>query len=296
MKLLGIQLGACILSLLPATVSGRPAGESGVDVDKRAAAISTSVYDDLVYYFRYASSTYVSTCSKPNGNTLITRIHDPVTDTQGFIVRDDKRKEFVAAFRGSTTATDWWIDASLALTKFVSTGVNAPAGASVHTGWLAAWNSVATDVIDTIREGLEEYPGYSIATTGHSLGGTLSSIAAISLKQNFQNVTVRMFTYGQPRTGNSVYADFVNQQLGSKNIFRGVHTLDGAPTMIPITVGYRHHGVEYWQYLEPSSPFTVRQCNNGGEDITCSTSIPSSGINAYHLAYFGITAGLAYCS
>lgn len=77
-------------------------------------------------------------------------------------------------------------------------------------------------------------------------------------------------------------------------------TLMFLSSIIPVTFGYRHHGIEYWQTtvcacwfnnkqpfwaLKPQDPATtnsIRQCN-GGEDFTCSTSIPSGGINAQHL-------------
>lgn len=33
-----------------------------------------AVYDDLVFYFQYASSAYSTTCASPNGNTLVTEV------------------------------------------------------------------------------------------------------------------------------------------------------------------------------------------------------------------------------
>lgn len=69
--------------------------------------------------------------------------------------------------------------------------------------------------------------------------GALSSLAGISLQQNFPENTVRMYTYGkatsitlwskaesrllisgQPRTFNPTGANFVNAQFGSR-AFRG---------------------------------------------------------------------------
>lgn len=79
------------------------------------------VYDDLVLYVQYAFSAYASTCPSPNGNTLITEVGkrryssvfgrsvdlivlqqfgDNLTDTQGFIARDDTRQEVVVSLRG----------------------------------------------------------------------------------------------------------------------------------------------------------------------------------------------------
>jgi hypothetical protein len=258
-------------------------------------SISQSTFNDLVFYFQYASSAYSDICLKPNGNTLVTMINNVVTDTQGFIARDDNRKEIVVSLRGSTSATDFLVDSEIALIPFVSPGVNPPAGSTAHAGFLTAWNSVANTVLSTVRSQLAAHPGYSLVSTGHSLGGALSSLAGISLKQNFPGSSVRMFTYGQPRTYNPTGAFFINQQFGN-SAFRAVHTTDGVPTIIPQSLGYRHHGVEFFQSPDPASAATTKQCAADGEDPTCSDSIPSAGIDAAHLTYFNILAATPFCT
>jgi hypothetical protein len=94
-----------------------------------------------------ASSAYVTTgCARPNGNTLVSTIDNAATDTQGFIARDDTRKEIVVALRGrsaesahlascmvhlifgSTSLQDFVTDAGIALVPFLSPGVSAPGG------------------------------------------------------------------------------------------------------------------------------------------------------------------------
>ena len=32
------------------------------------------LYEDLVHYFKYASSAYIPICLKPNGNTLVSKV------------------------------------------------------------------------------------------------------------------------------------------------------------------------------------------------------------------------------
>jgi hypothetical protein len=75
-----------------------------------------------------------------------------------------------------------------------------------------SWNAVAPTVISTVRAQVAAQPGYQLVSTGHSLGGALfiflrfyqsharpgalSSLAGISLQQNFPGNTVRMYTYG----------------------------------------------------------------------------------------------------
>jgi len=263
------------------------------NVEKRA--VSSAVYSTLTWYFQYASSSYSSTCAKPNGNTLVTTLNDVATDTQGFIARDDTKKEIVVALRGSTSATDFLTDADIALVSYTSPGVSSPSGTMAHLGFLTAYNSVASTIISTVKAQLAAHPGYGLVSTGHSLGGALSSLAGVSLKANFPSSTVYMYTYGQPRTGNPAYAAYVDSLFGTTNVFRSVNYIDGVPTIIPTYDGYRHHGVEYWAYTAIASASTIKVCS-GDEDLTCSDSIPSEGIDAAHLTYYGIFASTTFCT
>jgi len=271
-------------------------------------AVPTTVYNDLIFYLKYASSAYTLICPQPNGKSLVNTFKNILTETQGFVARDDGRKEIVVALRGSLSVTDIITDASLILTPFISPGVAAPWGTLVHSGFLLGWNSVSLQVLSSVGLQLRTHPGYSLVTSGHSLGGALASLAAMSLKANFPSTNVTLYTYGQPRTGNSNFADWVNSEIGN-NVFRAVHTFDGVPTIIPTgelpafqkqntdkrDVGYRHHGVEYWQNPDPASENSTRRCAEQGEDPECSASIPSTGVNIAHLSYFGIPAITPFC-
>jgi len=252
----------------------------------QGSGIPQSTYDDLVRYTKYSSGAYQLVCPKPMGNTLVESFYHLVTDTQGFIARDDSRKEIVVAFRGSQKPSDLLIDFSLSLVPLQSPGLSDVEGAYVHIGFLTAYNFVASHVISVVKSQLAAYPDYTIVSTGHSLGGALASIAGLSLKSNLPGAFIKLYTFGQPRTGNGAYADLVEKVLGYSNIFRAVHTFDGVPTMVPRFFGYRHHSIEYWQFAEPAEPANV-QCCLGPEDPMCSNSIPTGSINLPHMVYFG---------
>ncbi|KAF4610721.1 hypothetical protein D9613_007122 [Agrocybe pediades] len=266
---------------------------SPVALDKRL--IDTDLFNDLTFYFKYAASSYADACPSPNGNTLVLQFSQNFTDTQGFVARDDTRKEIVVALRGSESFTDALTDISILQVPFISPGVNPPLGSAVHSGFLIAWNSVAHQVLDAVQAELTAHPEYSLASTGHSLGGALSSLAGISLKQNFPDKTVRMFTYGAPRVFNPIAADFINAQFGDL-AYRSVHTNDGVPTLLPRALGYKHHAFEYWQIPDPAIPETVKKCDASGEDPTCSLQIPTHGINDAHGLYYNIPSSSRFCS
>ncbi|KAF5379658.1 hypothetical protein D9615_005772 [Tricholomella constricta] len=263
------------------------------------SVISEATYKDLIYYFKYASSAYNVICPRPNGNTLVLQFSNAMTDIQGFVARDSKRKEIVIAIRGrhfrmihpchpkidsigrSASIVDLLLDTQVLLVPLITPGVSAPPGTKVHTGFLVAWNSIVVQVLAIVTQQLKAHFGYSLVTVGHSLGGALATLAAVTLKQNFPETEIRTYSYGAPRIGNKEFAEYVNADFGPR-AFRVVHTTDGVPTIISTSLGYHHHGIEYWQSEDPASKDTTFQCSADGEDPTCSASIPSRGITPAH--------------
>lgn len=256
--------------------------------------VAPEKYEELVHYFKYASSCYILLCPRPCGNTLVTTFSNAMTDIQGFVARDKHRKEIIVAVRGSASLVDVILDAQALLVPLVSPGIKATSGARVHAGFLAAWDSVAMQVLATVHLEKKLHPDFSIVTTGHSLGGSIALLAALSLKGSFPVTEVRTYSYGSPRTGNREFAKFVNDSFGL-SAHRVVHGNDGVPTMIPSALGYTHHGVEYWQHSSPASHSTTVQCDPSGEDPKCSISVPSRGVNVAHTNYFGILVSTPFC-
>lgn len=153
-----------------------------------------------------------------------------------------------------------------------------------------------------ISAALAAKPGYSLTVTGHSLGGGLASLSATALKgQKFSLVS---YTYGQPRTGDQAYADYVDSVFplnsgpnGVDTMVRATHENDGVPQIPPTSDGYRHHSTEYWQSTDAVETASTYQCT-GQEPADCNQSEPGYGIgdgvigiNAAHLEYFGIGTG-----
>lgn len=89
---------------------------------------------------------------------------------------------------------------------------------------MTAYNSVASTVLSTVRSELASYPDYELISTGHSLGAALASLGGASLAANFPDSKLRVFTFGQPRTGNPGYAQVIEDLVGTENLYRAVHT------------------------------------------------------------------------
>lgn len=61
---------------------------------------------------------------------------------------------------------------------------------------------------------LAQNPTYKIVFTGVSLGGAMARITLfffLYLKQ-FPDIPIEVYTYGEPRSGNQFYVDFLNSQ------------------------------------------------------------------------------------
>lgn len=57
-------------------------------------------------------------------------------------------------------------------------------------------------------------PTYKIVLTGHSLGGSMARITTffILYLNQFPGKKLELYTYGEPRSGNKGFADFMNAQ------------------------------------------------------------------------------------
>lgn len=128
-------------------------------------------------------------------------------------------------FRGTTTANnkaDIISDARVGLER--STG-----GHSVHIGFNHCFKSMLPDIQAFIAKA--RITG-TVHCVGHSLGGAVAALAADWACRNM-SLPVKLYTFGQPRTGLSMFSLMLTQKLGSKNIFRTFHTTDPVP-MVPV--------------------------------------------------------------
>ncbi|KAI0058113.1 alpha/beta-hydrolase [Artomyces pyxidatus] len=250
--------------------------------------IAQDTYNELHRFAQYSSAVYQPLCPRPLGNALVESFSNILTHVHGFVARDDARRELVVAFRGSQQLSDMVTDANLMLVPLALHGIppETTSDAEIHAGFLIAYNSVCNMVVSAVREELDVYPDYSVVAVGHSMGGALASIASLSLKYHIPSAAVRLFTYGMLyATGNAGFADLMHDMIGDANMYRA-RNIDGVSTLVPESLGYRHHATEYWQHAEPPDSSTVRQCE-GQEDPECSKSILSTGINTAHFVYFG---------
>lgn len=124
-----------------------------------------------------------------------------------------------------------------------------------------------------------------IQVSGHSLGGSLASLAASYIigTKEVAGSRVKLITYGEPRTGNKDYAHAHDGQLAFS--FRVTHNRDVVPHVPNENfLGYYHNKFEvfYREGMAENAKFTI--C--GEEDKNCSDGLMITTSIKDHLHYF----------
>jgi len=281
---------------------------ASVAIPSAHAQVSSTIYTNLVRYAHFSSAAYIisstgsSAGCSPQGATVTTFFSDGGTDTQGYIARDDSKKEFIVAFRGSTSVTDYEDDADIipnvTFEEATSCDLRELSVCYVHSGFYNAWHAVESTVTSALasqRSG--SYASYAVTVTGHSLGGAIAAFATLKLKSTYSSI--KGYTYGQPRIGESPFANYFDSTVGTSNFFRATHVSDPIPQLVPSSL-YRHHSSEYYQTATSSSASAIKACS-GQEDSTCNLSAGSPSFSELaslltsstspHHTYFGVGMG-----
>lgn len=94
-------------------------------------------------------------------------------------------------------------------------------------GLYLPWSSVHDEVIAEVQRLVAQYPDYTLESTGHSLGGSLTYMSYIALAQNFPGKEITSNAMAAFPIGNQAFADFGTAQNGTLN--RGNNVNDGVP-------------------------------------------------------------------
>ncbi|KAG2215378.1 hypothetical protein INT45_011296 [Circinella minor] len=194
-----------------------------------------------------------------HGLTIIDTIISDDYDTNVMVARSDIDKTIYIAFRG----------------------------AYIHLGFKRAYQIVQKQLTAIIDSQLQIHPDYTVAVTGHSLGGALALLNALDLhERGIKNV--ELITFGQPRVGNKQFAEYVvSTGIPYKRAVHARDTVPHVPDNASPLYKFYHAGEEFW---DDNELFVV--CPNGIESNKCSSSLGVGASPLDHMRYFGITTGI----
>jgi len=168
----------------------------------------------------------------------------------------------LVGFQGSHTLQSWIVDLQLSKDPASWSGCE---NCHVHSGMLREYESHAQCVQST----LSEMSCSGIQVTGHSLGASTAMIAAVDLMNKGFPVE-EVYTFGQPRTGDSNFAQAADQMLKGK-YFRITHGRDPVPNLPPdqfiIDYGYEHAEPEAYYSGHVSEGFEL--CTEPHQNTKC---------------------------
>ncbi|KAG5366575.1 Autophagy-related protein 8 [Yarrowia sp. B02] len=170
----------------------------------------------------------------------------------GYLSIDHVDKEIVVGFRGSHTLKDWIVDLMVTRSA-VDDAYPGCSGCRVHHGFFASYKATLAKFDDDLKKLVAANPGYRVNVVGHSLGGSVALLAATDFKN--RGYDTYLTTFGQPVTGNSAFADYVdNLWFGSPT----PQTLSGGPDR-------KYYRVTHKSDVVPRVPFWPGYTQNAGE-------------------------------
>lgn len=255
----------------------------------------------------YASAVYMNdlealvswTCSRCNGLTKRFQIVELIVDVenclQAFVGVAEDLGAIVIAFRGTqeNSIRNWVEDLF-----FKQLDLNYPgmSGSMVHHGFYSAYHNTTLrpQIVEAVQRIQERDVSLSIMVTGHSMGGAMASFCALDLMVNYGAKDVQVVTFGQPRIGNKIFADYYSMFV--PKTIRVTHDHDMVPHLPPYYTylrqrTYHHFPREVWIHKIGfgSLVFEVEKiCDASGEDPSCSRSVSGNCITD-HLDYYGVS-------
>ena len=186
-------------------------------------------------------------CSAPEtkGSVVVGNAQSLTLGVFGSVTFNPHKNVITAAFRGTLNVQNMISNTFAILVPLGMTNVPNSSGALVHSGFLANYMAVRSQIKTLLKKAIEQHPDYKIQFVGHSMGGTLSKLAALdayySLGKQRQIVE---YSFNSPRLGN--YALMNALKFPMHRFTQGPDIVSRLP---PTAILFQHPNVaEHWEH------------------------------------------------
>jgi len=233
-------------------------------------------------------------CKQQPQMTDITVVHSSIAtyDANGYVGYDTIQKAIVVAFAGTDplSITNWIDDIDAIKVPYAPCEAD---GCEVHEGFYDTYLSVQSQIQTAVQKLWDMYgESTNFQVTGHSLGGALATMCAIDFYVNYDVEPQFVYTFGEPRVGNSQFASYYESKI--YNQMRVTHHKDPVPHVPSEDMGFYHEPREYFYQSNPNGTYTI--CEDIGEDPNCCDQYTVDLDVEDHLDYMGFDFTTNYLS
>lgn len=149
-------------------------------------------------------------------------------DSQGYAIWKENTVYF--SFRGTSEMKD--------ITDVIDIrGKNLGNNIIVHTGFYEQFMAIENEITLDCINLFESYPIERIIFAGHSMGGSIATIASLFYARKFNNKHVTCHTFGSPKTGNIGFVEAFKQHVEES---KRVEVEEDIVPSLPMTVLFKH--------------------------------------------------------
>ena len=153
----------------------------------------------------------------------------------GFVVREEATGSVLVCIRGTQTPKEWMANFTAVPNPFSL----APDFGLVHLGFEMMHRSVRGSIAAALHSA---GPNARVTVIGHSLGGAMTTLAAVDLKRNLGRQEVDVCTFGGPRVGKFIFRHKFNGEIPT--CYRVTNRGDIVPHVPTMLTGWTHVGEE----------------------------------------------------
>ena len=213
-----------------------------------------------------------------------------MTETfNGYVAYDSDTDRIILSIAGTDPLKikEWIDDLNFVKTAYPLCSTYGEEPCEVHEGFLAAYELAKVEVRETIASYMSVHPTASVTVTGHSLGAALALLAALDLTLTQGVEITNMYTFGQPRVGDDVFAKFAMATIEEYRVTHHHDPVPHLPTQNMFHSDWAHPSTEVYYGRDSTGDHTI--CDGSGEDPNCSDQFLLDVNILDHLDYVGFS-------